>query len=138
MDSTTRFSSNFSIPTTRISRRWSIRLSLSKIRSQRWRRMARGKCHSRTVFGKQHQASLTSVRAFLQKPEYGSSTNAWIASPILDAATELSGIASKLLDAEALARGSSTQCAATVSPEHKARPSPNCSNLAECTSSGKP
>jgi hypothetical protein len=46
MGSTTRFSSNFSIPTTRISRRWSTRLSLSKTRSKRWRRMARGKHHS--------------------------------------------------------------------------------------------
>jgi hypothetical protein len=30
-----------------ISRRWSTRLSLSKTRSKRWRRMARGKHHSR-------------------------------------------------------------------------------------------
>jgi hypothetical protein len=42
----TRFSSNFSIPTTRISRRRSTRLSLSKPRSKRWTRMARGKCCS--------------------------------------------------------------------------------------------
>jgi hypothetical protein len=42
-----RFSSNFSIPTMRICRRSSTRLSLSKIRSKRWRRMARGKHHSR-------------------------------------------------------------------------------------------
>jgi hypothetical protein len=46
MGSMTRFSSNFSIPTTRISRRWLIRLSLLKTRSKRWRRMARGKHHS--------------------------------------------------------------------------------------------
>jgi hypothetical protein len=42
MGSTMRFGSNFSIPITRISRRWSTRLSLSKTRSKRWRRMARG------------------------------------------------------------------------------------------------
>jgi hypothetical protein len=47
MGSTMRFSSNFSIPTTGISRRWSTRLSLSKTRSKRWRRMTRGKHHSR-------------------------------------------------------------------------------------------
>jgi hypothetical protein len=41
------FSSNFSIPTMRIFRRWSTRLSLSKTRSKKWRRMARGKHHSR-------------------------------------------------------------------------------------------
>jgi hypothetical protein len=46
MGSTTRFSSILSIPTTRISRRWSTRLSLSKARIKRWRRMARGKYHS--------------------------------------------------------------------------------------------
>jgi hypothetical protein len=46
MGSMTRFSSNFSIPTTRISRRLSTRLSLSKTRSKGWRRMARGKHHS--------------------------------------------------------------------------------------------
>jgi hypothetical protein len=46
MGSTMRLSSNFSIPTTRISRRWSTRLSLSKTRSKRSRRMARGKLHS--------------------------------------------------------------------------------------------
>jgi hypothetical protein len=45
-----RFSSNFSIPTTRISRRWSTRLSLSKTRSKRWGRMTRGKHHSRDSF----------------------------------------------------------------------------------------
>jgi hypothetical protein len=43
MRSTMRFSSNFSISTTRISRRWSTRLLLSKTRSKRWKRMARGK-----------------------------------------------------------------------------------------------
>jgi hypothetical protein len=47
MGSMMRFSSNFSIPTTRISRRSSTRLSLSKTRSMRWRKMARGKHHSR-------------------------------------------------------------------------------------------
>jgi hypothetical protein len=46
MGSTTRFSSNFSIQTTRISRRWSTRLSLSNARLKRWRRIARGKHHS--------------------------------------------------------------------------------------------
>jgi hypothetical protein len=46
MGSTMRFSSNFSIPTTRISRRWSPRPSLSKTRSKRWRRMVRGIPHS--------------------------------------------------------------------------------------------
>jgi hypothetical protein len=35
-----------SIPTTRICRGWPTRLSLSKTGSKRWRRMARGKCHS--------------------------------------------------------------------------------------------
>jgi hypothetical protein len=30
-----------------VSRGWPTRLSLSKTRSKRWRRMARGKCHSR-------------------------------------------------------------------------------------------
>jgi hypothetical protein len=47
MGSTMRFSSNFSILTMRISRRWSTRLSLSKARLKRWRRMAIGKHHSR-------------------------------------------------------------------------------------------
>jgi hypothetical protein len=47
MGSTMRFNSNFSIPTTRISRRWLTRLSLSKTRLKRWRRMERGKHHSR-------------------------------------------------------------------------------------------
>jgi hypothetical protein len=47
MGSTTRFSSNFSIPIARISRRSSTWLSLSKTRSNRWRRMARGKHRSR-------------------------------------------------------------------------------------------
>jgi hypothetical protein len=50
MGSTTRFSSNFSILTTRISRRWPTRLSLSKTRSKRWRRMASEKHHSRDSF----------------------------------------------------------------------------------------
>jgi hypothetical protein len=47
MGSTTRFGSNFSIPTMRISTRWSRRLSLSKTRSKRWRSIKRGKHHSR-------------------------------------------------------------------------------------------
>jgi hypothetical protein len=47
MGSTMRFSSNFSILIMRISRRWSTRLSLSKARLKRLRRMARGKHHSR-------------------------------------------------------------------------------------------
>jgi hypothetical protein len=90
------------------------------------------------VFGKQQQTSLASIRAFLQKPEYGSPVDAWIASSIPYATTELSGAVFELPDAEASAIGSSTQCAATVSPEHTARPSPNRCNLTESTSSGKP
>jgi hypothetical protein len=46
MGSMMRFSSNFSTPTMRISRRWLTRLSLSKTRSKKWRRMAREKHHS--------------------------------------------------------------------------------------------
>jgi hypothetical protein len=51
--------------------------------------------------------------------------------------TKLSGAMSELPDAEGLATGSSTQCAATVLPERIARPSLKRSNLTECTSSGK-
>jgi hypothetical protein len=50
----------------------------------------------------------------------------------------ITGTAPKLSDVESSATGSSTQCAATVSLECTTRPSPNCSNLPECTSSGKP
>jgi hypothetical protein len=52
--------------------------------------------------------------------------------------TELSGAAPKLPDAEASTLGSSSQCAAIVSPERTTRPLPNRSNLTKCTSSGKP
>jgi hypothetical protein len=62
--------------------------------------MARGRYHSWDSLRKQHQASIASVRAFLQKHEYGLSVGAWIASPIPDAATELLGAASKLPDAK--------------------------------------
>jgi hypothetical protein len=51
---------------------------------------------------------------------------------------ELSGIVFELPDAEASAASSSTQCLATVLPEHAARPSPNHSNLTECTGSRRP
>jgi hypothetical protein len=61
-----------------------------------------------TIFGKQHLTSLASVRAFLQKLEYGSPVYAWTASSIPDATTELSGTAPKLPNAEASATGSST------------------------------
>jgi hypothetical protein len=60
------------------------------------------------VFGKQHQASLASVRAFLQKPEYGSPVDAWTTSSIPYATTKLSGATFELPDAEASATGSST------------------------------
>jgi hypothetical protein len=49
MDSMMRFNSNFSTPTTRISRGWSTRLSLSRTRPRRWRRMERGKCCSQNI-----------------------------------------------------------------------------------------
>jgi hypothetical protein len=45
---------------------------------------------------------------FLQKPEYGSPIDAWIESSIPYAMTELSGAASELPNAKALATGSST------------------------------
>jgi hypothetical protein len=138
MDSTTGFSSNFSIPTTRISRGWSTRMSLLKTRSKRWTRMARGKHHSWDSLRDAAPGLACLSRAFLLKPEYGSSTNACTVSSIIDVVTELSGALSKLPDAEASATGSSTQCAATTSLKHIARPSPNSSNIAECTSSRKP
>jgi hypothetical protein len=53
------------------------------------------------VFGKQHPALLASVRAFLQKPEYGSPVYAWTTSSIPYAMTKLLGAAPELLDAEA-------------------------------------
>jgi hypothetical protein len=86
-----------------------------------------------TNFGKQHPTSLASVRAFLQKPKYGSPVDAWSASSITHAMTKLSGIAPEHPKAEASATGSLTQCAATVSPECTARPTANRSNLTECT-----
>jgi hypothetical protein len=138
MGSMMRFSSNFSIPTMRISRRWSTRLSLSKKDQRDGEEWQEENIILGTVFGKQHPTSLASVRAFLQKPEYGLPVNAWTTSSIPYATTKLSGAVFKLPDAEASATGSSTQCAATISPERTTRPSPNRSNLTECTSSGKP
>jgi hypothetical protein len=60
------------------------------------------------VFGKQHPASLASVRSFLQKLEYGSPVDAWTTSSILYATTKLSGAVPELPDAETSATGSST------------------------------
>jgi hypothetical protein len=137
MDSTTRFSSNFSTLTTRISRGWSIRLSLLRTRSKRWRRMARGNVILKTIFRKQHQASLALARTFVQKPEHGSPTDVWIASSILDAATKLSGVASELPYVEASIASTTPKRAGTILPDHAARPLPNRSNLTECTSSRK-
>jgi hypothetical protein len=79
----------------------------------------------------------SSVKAFLQKPEYGLPVYAWTTCSIPYATTELSGTAPKLLDAEASAPGSSSQCVATILLEHAARSLPNRSNLPECTSLGK-
>jgi hypothetical protein len=78
MGSTTRFSSNFSIPTMRISRRWSTRLSLSKIRSKRWRRMARGKHCSRDSL-----REATPSLAFLGQG-LSSETRVWFAHRCMD------------------------------------------------------
>jgi hypothetical protein len=120
----------------RISRRWSTRLSLLKTRSKRWRRMEEENMILETVFGKQHLTTLASVRAFLQKPEYGSPVDAWTTSSIPYGTIKLSSVAPKHPDAEASPTDSSTQCVATVSLERTARPSPNRSNLLQCTSQG--
>jgi hypothetical protein len=85
-----------------------------------------------------HEVSLASATAFLQKPEYGSPADAWIASPIPDAATELPGTTSKFLDVEASIASTLPKCAATISLEHTTRPSPNRSNLVEHANSRKP
>jgi hypothetical protein len=78
MGSTTRFSSIFSIPAMRISRRWSTRLSLSKTRSKRWRRMARGKHHSRDS-----PREATTCLACLSQG-LSSETQIWFTRPCMD------------------------------------------------------
>jgi hypothetical protein len=78
MDSTTRFSSNFSILTMRISRRWSTRLSLSKKRSKRWRRMERGKYHSRDCL----REATPGLACFSQN--LSSETRAWFVHQCMD------------------------------------------------------
>jgi hypothetical protein len=78
MGSTMGFSSNFSIPTTRISRRWSTSLSLSKTRLKRWRRMARGKHHSRDSLWE-----ATSDLACLSQ-DLSSETRVWFARRCMD------------------------------------------------------
>jgi hypothetical protein len=50
-----------------------------------------------TVFGKQHLASLASIRAFLQKLEYGSPVYAWAASSIPYAMTKLLAVVTPLV-----------------------------------------
>jgi hypothetical protein len=138
MGSTTRFSSNFSIPITRISRRWLTRLSLSKKRSKRWRRMARAKHHSWDSL-REATPSLSYLSQGLSSETRARFAHRCMTTSFIPyAMTELSGTAPELPDAEASATGSSTQCAATVLPEHTTRPLHNRSNLTECTRSGKP
>jgi hypothetical protein len=76
--STMRFSVNFSKSTMMISRRWSIRLSLSKTRLKRWRRMARGRQHSRDSLWE-----ATPGLAYLSQG-LSSETGAWFAHLCID------------------------------------------------------
>jgi hypothetical protein len=70
-----------------------------------------------TVFRRQHEASLASIRPFLQGTEHGSPTNAYSMSSVADAAIELSATTPKFLDTEVLAASTSTQSVATISTE---------------------
>jgi hypothetical protein len=74
----TRFSSNFSIPTMRISKRCSTRLSLSKTRLKRWRRMARGKQHFQDS-PQEETSGHTSL-----SPGLSSETQVWLACLCMD------------------------------------------------------
>jgi hypothetical protein len=78
MGSMMRFSSNFSIWTMRISRRWSTRLSLSKTRLKRWRRMLRGKYRSQDNL-QEETSSLTCLSQGLS-----SETRVWFAHLCMD------------------------------------------------------
>jgi hypothetical protein len=102
------------------------------------RRMARGKHRSRDSLREATPGLACLSQGLSSETRVRSPVDAWTASSIPNATTELSVAAPELPDAEASATGSSTQCAATVSPERTARPSPNHSNLTECTSSGEP
>jgi hypothetical protein len=137
MDSMTRSSFNFLTPTMKISRGWSTRPSLSRIRSRRWTRMSSRKCHIKDSLQEATQASLASARTFLQKLEHGSLTDAWTSSSVLDAATELLDTTSEFPEAESSIASTMPKYAATTSLEFIARPSPNRSNLTERTSSRK-
>jgi hypothetical protein len=64
--------------------------------------------------------------------------DAWLASYTPDVVTELPRTTLELPDAETSAASTSTQCVVTISPEQAARPPPQLSHRAKCTSPRKP
>jgi hypothetical protein len=80
--------------------------------------------------------SLTSFSSHYSEPASDASTSAPLS--VFDAAAELSSRTSELPDAEASTATASTQQAATISPEHVARPPLQCPNYARCTTSRQP
>jgi hypothetical protein len=93
---------------------------------------------SRTAFGEQHQASLTTAWPHLQSTAYDSPTDVGSTSSNSDAATQFSNATTKFSNAALSVASTLAQHAVAASPEVPAASSPKSSAHVEHLSPRKP
>jgi hypothetical protein len=138
MDSTTRFSFSFSKLTMKISKGWSIQLSLWRTSLKRWRRMASGKSHFKDSLQEATPSLAYHSLALSSEHHRWFTHQCRVTSSISDAATQFSNATTKFSNAALSAASTSAQHAAAASPDVPAATSTDSSAHAECLDPRKP
>jgi hypothetical protein len=129
------FNFNCSTLTTPISSTWSTGPLLLNVNSRKWRRMAKGKCHSldstlEAMLGLTSH-SLTSFQATTDEPNADTDANA--APPISDATATVPDAETKCSTAANTTADELTRCATAATTEPTTSISPHNATYIECT-----